>query len=277
MLMIGELAAYGPSLEYAQESGGRAETLFRDVARETGLWLIPGSFYERVGARIYNMTPVISPKGEIVGRYRKMYPFLPYERGVASGSEFLVFDVPEVGRFGVSICYDMWFPETTRTLAYLGAEVVLHPTMTNTIDREFEFDVARANAAMNQCYFFDINVTGRLGYGRSAVFGPGGEVLHQSGTNREFIPIEVDFAYLRRVRERGWNGLGQTLKSFRDTPISFPPYANGVAAAGSALTDLGPLEMPQQATNHGNDGARGEGGVIQEFETATKRREQRSR
>ena len=43
------------------------------------------------------------------------------------GAEFVVFDVPDVGRFGVSICYDMWFPETTRTLAWMGAEVICTP------------------------------------------------------------------------------------------------------------------------------------------------------
>ena len=73
----------------------------------------------------------------------------------------MVFDVPSVGRFGVSNCYDMWFPETTRTLAAMGAEVILHPSMTNTIDRDVELAIARTNAAINQCYFFDINVAGR--------------------------------------------------------------------------------------------------------------------
>jgi predicted amidohydrolase len=54
----------------------------------------------------------------------------------------------------------MWFPETTRQLAALGAEVILHPTMTDTIDRDVELPIARANAAMNQCYFFDVNGVG---------------------------------------------------------------------------------------------------------------------
>src|SRR3546814_10725772 len=52
----------------------------------------------------------------------------PYERDVEPGSEFVVLDVPGAGRVGVSICYDMWFPETTRSLVSLGAEVILHPT-----------------------------------------------------------------------------------------------------------------------------------------------------
>jgi transcriptional regulator with PAS, ATPase and Fis domain len=54
----------------------------------------------------------------------------------------------------------MWFPETTRTLAWMGAEVVIHPTMTNTIDRDLELAIARTNAAVNQCWFVDVNCAG---------------------------------------------------------------------------------------------------------------------
>jgi predicted amidohydrolase len=84
----------------------------------------------------------------------------------------VVFDVPGAGRIGISICYDMWFPETTRTLAAMGAEVILHPTMTDTIDREVELAIARSAAATNQLYFFDINGVGDGGTGRSIVVDP---------------------------------------------------------------------------------------------------------
>ena len=69
---------------------------------------------------------------------------------VREGTDFVVFDIPKCGRVGVSNCYDMWFPETTRTLAAMGAEVILHPSMTNTIDRDVELAIARASAAINQ-------------------------------------------------------------------------------------------------------------------------------
>jgi predicted amidohydrolase len=49
---------------------------------------------------------VINPQGEIVTKYRKMFPWLPYEAGTEPGTEFCIFDVPDVGRFGLSICYD---------------------------------------------------------------------------------------------------------------------------------------------------------------------------
>ncbi|UPT62759.1 MAG: carbon-nitrogen hydrolase family protein [Hyphomonadaceae bacterium JAD_PAG50586_4] len=243
MAVVGELAAFGPKLDKAQPLPGPAEQRFAEIARECGLWLIPGSIYERQGGNVYNTTPVINPDGEVIARYRKMYPFLPYEQDVAAGAQSVAFDVPGKGRLGVSICYDMWFPETTRTLAWMGAEAILHLVMTNTIDRDVELAMARSAAATNQCYVLDINVAGRLGYGRSLVAGPGGEIIHQAGAEREIIPVEIDFDYVRRVRERGWHGLGQVLKSYRDGGHSFPQYAP--EAASAALNRLGALEKPQ--------------------------------
>lgn len=245
MVVAGELCSFGPKPDDAQCLPGDAEAMYCALAREHGLWLLPGSLYERSGDMIYNTTPVIDPDGNVVGRYRKMFPFLPYERGVAAGTEPLVFDVPGIGRFGVSICYDSWFPETTRSLVSLGAEVILHPTMTNTIDRDVEIAIARASAATNQCWFVDINVAGDLGNGRSVVCGPGGDVVHQAGSGREVITFEVDFAALRRCRARGWHGLGQPLKSLRDSTATFAAYRAEIAPS-PALDALGPLELPQR-------------------------------
>lgn len=252
MVIVGELAAFGPRLDRAEPMPGPSEDRFAAIARETGLWLIPGSLYERAGDAIYNTTPVMNPNGEVIARYRKMYPFLPYERDVAAGDQCVVFDVPGKGRLGVSICYDMWFPETTRTLAWMGAEVVLHPVMTNTIDRDVELSMARASAAMNQCYVFDINVAGDLGYGRSVICGPGGEVIHQAGADREIMPVVVDFDYVRRVRDTGWHGLGQVLKSYRDAGHAFPPYeANARSETLDRLGPLGRLGDPTPASAGG--------------------------
>ncbi len=139
----------------------------------------------------------------------------------------------------------MWFPETTRTLAWLGAEVILHPTMTNTIDRDVELAIARANAAVNQCWFVDINVAGDLGFGRSAIFGPGGEVVYEAGSGREILTADLDIGHERAPRRRGWHGLTQTLKSFRDSKVRFPPYLEGHDQS-EALRALGVLAMPDQ-------------------------------
>jgi predicted amidohydrolase len=246
MAVLAELGLFGTNKALAQPLPGPVEDELCRLARELDLWLVPGSLYERRGDRIYNTAPVINPRGEVVARYRKMFPFEPYESGVTPGDEFVVFDVPGAGRIGVSICYDMWFPETIRTLAWMGAEVILHPSLTNTIDRELELSIARSSAAINQCYFFDINCSGRLGFGRSIVVGPEGNVIHQAGQGYEFIPVEVDFELVRRTRRRGLMGLGQVLKSFRDTTVQFPPYLDGPGRS-AALQALGPLSLPGRA------------------------------
>lgn len=245
MVALPELSAHGPGTSRAEPPAGPTEKEFCRIARALGIWLIPGSFYVQEQDAVFNVTPVIDPAGEVVARHRKMFPFLPYETGVSSGSDFIVFDVPEVGRFGVSNCYDMWFPETTRTLAAMGAEVILHPSMTTTIDRGVELAIARANAAINQCYFFDINVAGPLGFGQSIVCGPGGEIIHEARRGREIFPIDVDLDLVRRVRQRGWNGIGQVLKSFRDRAVDFPVCADR-RLRPDALSALGPLQLPER-------------------------------
>jgi hypothetical protein len=143
MVVFSELAVSGPLPQAAQPIPGPAEEALRAMAAKHDLWLVSGSMYESSGHHVYNTASVIDPDGAVVGRYRKMFPFEPYELGISAGDEFLVFDVPDVGRFGLYICYDMWFPETSRTLAVMGAEVILRPTLTGTIDRDVELSIAR--------------------------------------------------------------------------------------------------------------------------------------
>ena len=158
--------------------------------------------------------------------------------------------MPEAGRFGVSICYDSWFPETSRTLAASGVEVILHPTLTDTIDRDVELSIVRASAATNQCYFFDINGVGGGGTGRSLVVDPSGIILHQSGVEPEVIPIEIDLARVRRERETGMLGLGQCLKSFRERAVEFNVYDRSEFDS-SYLDSLGELRRPERGTRVG--------------------------
>lgn len=255
LVVIGELAAFGANPGHAQPLPGPAEQRFMAAARRNGLWLVAGSMFERVGAQVYNTASVIDPAGTVVARYRKMFPFFPYEKGVTPGSDFVLFDIPGVGRFGVSICYDMWFPETTRALVCQGAEVILHPTMTSTIDRDVELSIARANAAINQCYFVDINVAGELGNGRSGIYGPGGEILCQAGSGREILTVELDLAAVRNARQRGWHSIMQPLKSFRDSKVAFPLYTARSPAQNQYLDSLGPLAMPARLEHDGADDA----------------------
>ena len=249
MVMFSELCAYGPHIVHAQPIPGEFEQEMCAMAAKHGIWLLPGSIFEKKDGRVYNTASVIDPEGSVVARYRKMFPFYPYEVGVDGGSEFCVFDIPDVGRFGVSICYDMWVPETTRTLAEMGADVILHPTLTGTIDREIELSIARSSAAINQCYFFDINGLDAGGSGRSIVCGPEGRVIYQADVNEEFIPIEINLEKVRRSRELGVLRLGQPLKSFRDRPVEFGIYAPGIRHPH--LESLGPLIKPQRVQELG--------------------------
>jgi len=244
MIVLPELNACGADRSLAEPMPGPTESRFCDIARRHSIWLIPGSLYEDFGGRLYNTVPIIDPSGTVVSRYRKQFPFMPYEDGTTPGTEFVVFDVPNVARFGISNCYDMWFPETVRTLTWMGAEVILHPSLTNTIDREAEIAMIRAHGAQNQVFFFDVNLAGPLGVGQSCIAGPGGEVIYQAGRDREVIPLKLDLDYLREVRENGWHNLGQPLKSFRDSAVTFPPYEE--SSASEALNRLGELRLPER-------------------------------
>jgi len=244
MVVFSELCGYGPLLHTAQEVPGVFEEEMKAMAKKYGIWLLPGSIFEKSEDKIYNTASVINPDGEVVARYRKMFPFYPYEVGVTPGKEYCTFDVPNVGKFGVSICYDMWFPETVRTLAVMGAEVILHPTMTGTIDREIELSIARAMATVNQCYFFDVNGLDTGGSGLSIVCGPDGRVLYQAGSTEEIFPIEINMSRVARSRELGVLRLGQPLKSFRDHMGDFGIYQKDVKHP--YLDSLGPLIKPKR-------------------------------
>jgi predicted amidohydrolase len=215
-----------------------------ELARKANCWLIPGSMWEIEGDKMYNTSVVISPKGEIVAKYRKMFPWLPYEAGTSAGDRFCVFDIPDVGRFGLCICYDMWFPEVSRQLAWMGAEVIIQPTLTPTSDRPLELAMARANALFNQCYFFSVNGIGEWGGGRSTIIDPDGRVLQEIGTSQTFMTEMIDLDHTTRTREYGTLGLRQTLKQLRDSDHKFPIYGNQGVAPGS-FNQLGELKFHQ--------------------------------
>ncbi|WP_299564749.1 carbon-nitrogen hydrolase family protein [uncultured Sulfitobacter sp.] len=252
MVLFSELAPFGPLDQYALPPENDALERFQEAARKHRVWLIPGSMFitDPDDGRIYNTSVVINPEGEIIRRYAKMFPFRPYESGIAAGTDFCVFDVPQVGRFGLSICYDMWFPETTRQLTSQGVEVLLHPVLTGTTDRDAELAIARATAAQFQCYVIDVNGLGAGGVGKSCVVDPTSMVLHQSAGQEDMFPIEVDLDMVRRQRETGMKGLGQVLKSFRDRSTDFSVYDRS-SGTDNYLKTLGPLAVPFQGTTAG--------------------------
>jgi predicted amidohydrolase len=136
----------------------------------------------------------------------------------------------------------MWFPEVARTLAWMGAEVILQPTLTPTSDRPLELVMARANALFNQCYFFSINGIGNWGGGRSSIIDPDGRILQEAGTNQTLVTELIDLDHTTRTREFGTLGLGQTLKQLRDSGHKFPIYGNQGVEPG-AFDQLGELKF----------------------------------
>jgi formamidase len=212
----------------------------RSIASEAGKWIVAGSIYERDGAAIHNTAIVASPSGELAATYRKLFPWMPYELTVP-GESFTTFDIPEVGRFGLAICYDGWVPEIPRTLAWLGAEVILQPTLTLTIDREQEVVLARANAIANQVFVVNPNAGGLFGAGRSVIVDPEGRVLAMGGSGEEFLTQVIDLDTVSTTREFGTAGLNPLWKQLRDAPPPLiGPYRDGFAA-GPVMEGLGGL------------------------------------
>jgi formamidase len=240
-LILDGLSAFisGGQVSEGQSIPGPTSNHLCNLAARFHKWLIPGSMSERDGKDIYNTALVISPKGEIVARYRKIFPWRPHETCKA-GDTFTVFDVPGVGRFGICICYDMWFPEVARTLSWMGAEVILQPSATQTSDRHMEVIMIQANAIFNQCYYLGINTTGQYGGGQSIIVDPNGHVLQKADQHECVLTEIIDLDLVSTTREHGTLGLCQTWKSLRDDPITFPPYLQGIAAS-PMVKGLGPM------------------------------------
>ena len=204
-----------------------------EIARENGVWLVPGSVYERgEGDRVHNTCLVLSPEGELAASYRKVFPWQPHESS-APGDRFTTFDIPEVGRIGLSICYDGSFPETCRQLAWMGAEVVLQPTLTTTSDRNQELVMARANAIFNQLYVVSLNAGSPAALGRSLVVDPEGLVRLEAGDGEELMTDVLDLDAVTRVREHGTAGVSRIWdQAVRSLPALGYPTPSGAGRSG---------------------------------------------
>jgi formamidase len=197
-----------PPQELAVDIPGDLTVRLGALARETELWLVPGSIYERVDDAVANTAVVISPAGELVANYRKCFPWQPYET-TQPGTATVCFDIERVGRFGLAICHDGAFPEIFRSLAWQGAEAIFQVTLTGTSDREAETVIARANAIVNQVAIVNVNAAAPVGNGRSLVIDPEGAVRYEAGVGEEVVTAVLDLDQVQRVRERGSFGINR--------------------------------------------------------------------
>ncbi|MFJ6749379.1 MULTISPECIES: carbon-nitrogen hydrolase family protein [unclassified Streptomyces] len=211
----------------AQPLSGRRVTELAELAGDLGIWLVPGSVCERgPGGELFNTAPVFSPEGKLVASYRKIFPWRPREP-YAPGDRFVVVDLPGTGRIGLSICYDAWFPEVARHLAWMGAEVIVNPVLTSTADRAQELVLARANAIVNQVFVVSVNTAGPVGTGRSLVVDPEGLVRTEApGDGTTVLTDVLDLDHVTRVRTYGTAGLSRMWDQFADTdaPLELPLY-----------------------------------------------------
>jgi predicted amidohydrolase len=218
-------------LEVAEPLGGARVTALGELAADLGVWLIPGSVCE-LGANgeLFNTAIALSPEGALVASYRKIFPWRPYEPFDA-GDRFVTFEMPGVGRFGFSICYDAWFPEVTRHLAWMGAEVVLNLVKTTTCDRTQEIVLARANAIVNQVFVVSVNCAGPIGTGQSLIVDPEGMVrTATAGAEATVLTDVLDLEHVARVRKYGAAGLTRVWDQFQpgDQPLSLPLYGGKI-------------------------------------------------
>jgi formamidase len=241
IIFFSELCLSGVDMKLALSDPNRVLDKFSRWARDEKKWVIPGSFYEKQGDNIYNTAVVISPDGEIVARYRKIFPWRPLESSTP-GEDFCIFDIPDKGRFGLCICYDQWFPEIARTLAWMGAEAVFCPTATITPDRSQEMIMAQANAIANQIYWFSLNGVGAGGIGRSVFVDPEGRILQSSAAGEQFMTEIIDLDLVSRVREYGTMGQCQVWKELGNFKGKFPVYEDEISK-GEIFKSLGPVKL----------------------------------
>jgi predicted amidohydrolase len=184
-------------------------------ARELGVYLLAGSIAERVEGeeRLHNTSVLISPDGEIAAVYRKIHLFDVDVEGVRyresdterPGEEIVVAPAGEL-ELGLTVCYDLRFPELYRILAVRGARLLTIPSaFTAPTGRAHWAVLVRARAIENQAFVLAPNQFGQApphydSYGHSMIVDPWGTVLAEAPDGEGFVTAELDLAGQDRVR-----------------------------------------------------------------------------
>ena len=233
----------------AEPIPGPSTEFYSQVARECGIVLVT-SLFERRAAGLYHNTAVVFEKdGSIAGKYRKMH--IPDDPAYYEKFYFTPGDLgfepiqTSVGKLGVLVCWDQWYPEAARLMALAGADLLIYPTAigwesTDTPEekarqREAWITVQRGHAVANGLPVVSVNRVGHeldpsgatngiLFWGSSFVAGPQGEFLYQSPsdeTDRKVIDVDMQRSeHVRRwwpfLRDRRIENYGDITKRFRD-------------------------------------------------------------
>jgi deaminated glutathione amidase len=200
----------------AEPLDGPSLAAARSWARELGIHLLAGSIAERGedGGKPFNTSVLIGPGGEDLAAYRKIHMFDVDAGGVAyresdherAGEEIVDAEVDGVG-VGLSVCYDLRFPELYRILAVRGARLIAVPSaFTLATGRDHWGALLRARAIENQVFVLAPNQVGEApphysSCGRSAIVDPWGVVLATAADGERFVAADLDLAAQERIRE----------------------------------------------------------------------------
>ena len=208
----------GPSTEY-----------FGRLARELGVVIVTSLFERRAAGLYHNTAVVIERDGSIAGKYRKMH--IPDDPAYYEKFYFTPGDIgfkpvdTSVGRLGVLVCWDQWYPEAARLMALQGAEILIYPTAIGYESSDAEDEqqrqreawttVQRGHAVANGLPVVSVNrvghepdpsgMTGGIQFwGSSFVAGPQGEILYRASGNEEDCAVtDIDLKHSEQVR-RWW-------------------------------------------------------------------------
>jgi len=200
----------------AETLDGESLSLMSRLARELRVHIVAGSITERGddASRSYNTSVVLGPDGVRLAVYRKIHLFdvdLPGRVTVReSDSKLAGADVVSaetaVGSIGLSICYDLRFPELYRRLAFAGARIIMVPSAFTFPTGEAHWEpLIRARAIENQAYViapaqFGPNIYGYSDYGNSMIVDPWGRVLARAADQEGVVVAPIDLEYQDRVR-----------------------------------------------------------------------------
>lgn len=199
----------------AEEADGPLASALAAKAKEHGLWVIGGTIRVRDSSeRVTNTMLVFDPNGELAASYVKLHMFdidIPGQisfmesRTVRPGDKIVTTEIAGVVS-GLSICYDLRFPELFRLQALAGAKVLFLPAAFTKFTGEAHWELLlRARAVENQCFVVAVGqygeyMPGKATFGHSLVVDPWGKVLACSPEGTGVTTIDLDFAYLDKVR-----------------------------------------------------------------------------